>query len=341
MLQLVTGSTGLDDYEWGVTLFGVHPDDLKDVRLHDALRRGVVALRRVRPFFTGQVGTLDEVLAEPGSGPDTAHGALRVHRHSAAVIRCDRRNEDGHMRKTVTALVLAVVVCLSGLASGRGAQEQPTTTTTVAGGDQPAGRGEAVQGTLRYQDENGDDVLSRAGLVVKTESGDEVEAVTDRRGRHVPRRGAGTGPVHGHHRPRHAARRGVARGRGPGPLTFTVGRDQARTVLFRITSGEGGGGGSTTLDRALRLAVEGIQFGLIIAICAIGLSLIFGTTGLTNFAHGEMVTFGALVAFLLNQTLGLHLLIAAAARDRRLGALAGAVLDRVLLAPAATAGAPA
>jgi len=29
--QLVTGSTGLDKYEWGVTLFGVHPDDLKDV----------------------------------------------------------------------------------------------------------------------------------------------------------------------------------------------------------------------------------------------------------------------------------------------------------------------
>lgn len=29
--QLVTGSAGFDDYEWGVTLFAVHPDDLKDV----------------------------------------------------------------------------------------------------------------------------------------------------------------------------------------------------------------------------------------------------------------------------------------------------------------------
>jgi len=27
---VVTGSTGLDDWEWGVTLFGVHVDDLKD-----------------------------------------------------------------------------------------------------------------------------------------------------------------------------------------------------------------------------------------------------------------------------------------------------------------------
>ena len=34
--------------------------------------------------------------------------------------------------------------------------------------------------------------------------------------------------------------------------------------------------------------------------CAIGLSLIYGTTGLTNFAHGEAVTFGAVMAYLLN-----------------------------------------
>ena len=36
--------------------------------------------------------------------------------------------------------------------------------------------------------------------------------------------------------------------------------------------------------------------------CSVGLSLIFGTTGLTNFAHGEMVTFGGMIAFLLNVT---------------------------------------
>ena len=30
---------------------------------------------------------------------------------------------------------------------------------------------------------------------------------------------------------------------------------------------------------------------------ALGLSMIFGTTGLTNFAHGELITFGALVAY--------------------------------------------
>jgi len=43
----------------------------------------------------------------------------------------------------------------------------------------------------------------------------------------------------------------------------------------------------------------------------IGLSLIFGTTGLTNFAHGEMVSFGAIFAYFLNADVGLHILIAA------------------------------
>ncbi len=44
-------------------------------------------------------------------------------------------------------------------------------------------------------------------------------------------------------------------------------------------------------------AVAGLSFGLLLALSAVGLSLIFGTTGLTNFAHGEMVTLGAVLAF--------------------------------------------
>jgi len=54
----------------------------------------------------------------------------------------------------------------------------------------------------------------------------------------------------------------------------------------------------------------GILFGLILALSALGLSMIFGTTGLTNFAHGELVTFGALVALLLNNA-GIHIIWAA------------------------------
>ena len=53
-------------------------------------------------------------------------------------------------------------------------------------------------------------------------------------------------------------------------------------------------------ERVAQATVNGIKFGLIIAMAAIGLSLIFGTTGLINFAHGELVTFGAVVAWFLN-----------------------------------------
>jgi chlorite dismutase len=63
VLQVITGSTGLDDYEWGVTLFASHPDDLKEcvyaMRFDEASSR----YAEFGPFYTGMVGTLDEVLA--------------------------------------------------------------------------------------------------------------------------------------------------------------------------------------------------------------------------------------------------------------------------------------
>jgi branched-chain amino acid transport system permease protein len=51
-------------------------------------------------------------------------------------------------------------------------------------------------------------------------------------------------------------------------------------------------------DQLASRAVNGLNFGLMLALAAIGASLVFGTTGLSNFAHGEMVTFGALAALL-------------------------------------------
>ncbi|HVX16755.1 MAG TPA: chlorite dismutase family protein [Acidimicrobiales bacterium] len=62
VLQLITGSTGLDEYEWGVTLFAQRPDDLKEVVY--TLRYDVASARYAEfgPFFTGMVAPLDEVL---------------------------------------------------------------------------------------------------------------------------------------------------------------------------------------------------------------------------------------------------------------------------------------
>jgi neutral amino acid transport system permease protein len=80
-------------------------------------------------------------------------------------------------------------------------------------------------------------------------------------------------------------------------LDLAVRGGQQRTVLFAIgEAGEVTGFG----DRFVIQALTGLRFGLIIAITAIGLSLIFGTTGLVNFAHGELVTLGAVIAWFLN-----------------------------------------
>ena len=67
VLQVITGSTGLDDYEWGVTLFGVHPDDLKDCVYQMRFDEASARYAEFGPFYTGMVGTLDEVLGALGA----------------------------------------------------------------------------------------------------------------------------------------------------------------------------------------------------------------------------------------------------------------------------------
>jgi chlorite dismutase len=64
ILQLITGSTGLDDYEWGVTLFGVHPDDLKDVVYTMRFDEGSAIYAEFGPFYTGFVAPIDELVRE-------------------------------------------------------------------------------------------------------------------------------------------------------------------------------------------------------------------------------------------------------------------------------------
>jgi len=62
ILQVVTGSTGLDDWEWGVTLFGVHIDDLKECVYTMRYDEASTLYAEFGAFYTGIVGTLDEVL---------------------------------------------------------------------------------------------------------------------------------------------------------------------------------------------------------------------------------------------------------------------------------------
>ncbi|MGB3370009.1 MAG: branched-chain amino acid ABC transporter permease [Rhodococcus sp. (in: high G+C Gram-positive bacteria)] len=92
-----------------------------------------------------------------------------------------------------------------------------------------------------------------------------------------------------------------------GEVQRDVAAGRANTIIFSF------GEARTATDvpfyeEFLRTTVDGLRFGLVIALAAVGLSLIFGTTGLTNFAHGELVTLGAVAAWVFNVSLGIQLI---------------------------------
>jgi chlorite dismutase len=66
VLQVVTGSTGLDDFEWGVTLFAVRPDDLKEVVYTMRYDRASAVYAEFGPFYAGMVDELGVVLDQIG-----------------------------------------------------------------------------------------------------------------------------------------------------------------------------------------------------------------------------------------------------------------------------------
>lgn len=111
--------------------------------------------------------------------------------------------------------------------------------------------------------------------------------------------------------------KGVAKATVPSDGSFTVTIDtdtlpdglgipdgqESRTVT--VTAGLGGNAnfnlGQEASAPASKISLlpktifNGIRFGLVIAIMSVGLSLIYATTGLSNFAHGETVTIGAVM----------------------------------------------
>jgi branched-chain amino acid transport system permease protein len=87
----------------------------------------------------------------------------------------------------------------------------------------------------------------------------------------------------------------VLRLNAPTGMMFPIGTSEVERTAFS--------------QRFVTNAMSGVKFGLIVALAALGLNLIFGTTGLTNFAHGELVAFGAIVALAFDR-LGLPLVAA-------------------------------
>ncbi|MFT4298649.1 MAG: hypothetical protein QM597_03295 [Aeromicrobium sp.] len=117
---------------------------------------------------------------------------------------------------------------------------------------------------------------------------------------------------------------------GKASLTKTVILDGRQAMLFPIGTAEKV---STPLsERILQGLANGTKEGLIIALAGLGLSLIFGTTGLTNFAHGEYITFGAVMSFIINIQLDIPV-IPAAIFATALGGVFGYASERGLWRP--------
>lgn len=190
-----------------------------------------------------------------------------------------------------------------------------------------------LSGTLRSRGtgEGGEDELFEGVAVSATDSSGAVvaETTTDAEGEWVlvvPGGGEYTVTLDEATLPE-----GVSLREGTDParaLSANEGRNNP--VLFPLGERSSSGGGNI---RFVQLAVDGVKLGLIIGMTAIGLSLIFGTTGLVNFAHGELVTIGAMTAFLLNVTglfgVTVTLILAAIAATIVTGIFGGALNELV------------
>jgi neutral amino acid transport system permease protein len=90
---------------------------------------------------------------------------------------------------------------------------------------------------------------------------------------------------------------------------------------------------ATRLERSAQLTVDGLILGLIIALAALGLNLIFGTTGLTNFAHGEILTFAGLLTYYFSAIVKLPVPLAALVAVVLSAFISGFLQDRYLWRP--------
>ena len=200
------------------------------------------------------------------------------------------------------ALVIGVLV-------GGGMLGRPTPAHA-----QTEGAAQAIQGNVRNQyEKDGERVqegVPDVRIVVETEDGDAGRRGHDRCQRALPHPDRRTGHVRRPHRPG-LAPRGTQRRRGQGLRSRCRSRannTQTRGFFLgqdlRITEGR--------WSQLPQVLANGLKLATIIAITSIGLSLIFGTTGLSNFAHGEMVTFGAVIAWGFNRSWASWTLILAA-----------------------------
>jgi neutral amino acid transport system permease protein len=92
------------------------------------------------------------------------------------------------------------------------------------------------------------------------------------------------------------------------------------------------------LHNVAQRGLNGLTLGAIYALGAVGLTLVYGILKLVNFAHGDFLTFGAYMAYLVNVTWGLPLVVAVF-YAMAMTAVLGIVLEKVMWGPMRARGA--
>ncbi|MFB2582560.1 branched-chain amino acid ABC transporter permease [Herbiconiux sp. P15] len=229
--------------------------------------------------------------------------------------------------RLITMVLAALALCL-GVVLGSGA----LTASASAPAPTPTPTSDftntlTIGGVLR----DGDTVVEGAEITVEGASGFSEVATSDDTGRWsviVPEKGDYTVSIDPETLPD-----GVEL-RDPDRDTATVSSTEWQTNSITRSFPLGADTRQTTgfFEQFLQRLVAGLNFGLLIALAAIGITLIFGTTGLNNFAHGEMVTFGAIIAWIVAVLLGVNIFVAMLAA-LLLGGVFGYVQDWLLWKP--------
>ncbi len=247
-------------------------------------------------------------------------------------------------RRTLFAALTGTLIAAGALLAGAsGAQAAtptpspspvPTTTSstvvvasaTCAVNDTTA----CVRGTLK--DDNGDPVKG-VQLTLSGAGGATASAVTDSNGVYgfkVTKAGPYVIALNTATLPK-----GVKAAAPKRTITVTLG--QLQPAAFALTGAQKGSKAAATTNNSLLTQIweqigTGLLLGLLLALASIGLSLIYGTTGLSNFAHAEQVTLGGILAYVFGIQLGLPFLLACVVTVV-ICAATGYVQDRLIWAP--------
>lgn len=156
-----------------------------------------------------------------------------------------------------------------------------------------------IAGTLRTES----DVLAGVDLTVTSADGEAQTATTDDNGKWsvtVTKPGPYTVAIDEASMPKDL----VITGGGKVKVKAKLGSTSAAVIAVRTTDYVAT---ETFLDQMIQSSANGLRLGLLLALASVGLSLIYGTTGLSNFAHAEQVGLGGMVGYGLINLQGMNL----------------------------------